>query len=223
MASKSLMLYLLAHQNRSLMLSGTPTTAVLGERRLLTLGRTRATPFLLSRQGSSGARHCHNNKLSSRYRLRSHFHVKQMRWAPELGNFGRRQQLYWDSTIAMAAAATSLRIDPGDGCGGCLECEESVPGPPGRQEDYAAGLLGPLSDLHIIAIEAAPATFRALSASPLVVSLAAAGVLEVVHAAVTDVVNEAGTMRFLDCDVGLEFCNGNDNGGSPWWYLIKSS
>jgi hypothetical protein len=137
----------------------------------------------------------------------------QLRWAPELGALGGRQEEHWRSTFE---GATRSKLDPGEPCGACGDCTDSVDSVYGGAElvrRYKAGSFGPLGSLQLVGVEAAPATFEALAASPLAEALRSAGLLRLVHAAVTDG-KGATTVRFLNCDAGLEFCNGHENGAS---------
>ena len=120
----------------------------------------------------------------------------------------------------MFSKAASYKIKPDAPCGGCGECEYR-PGhnATARYDSYSAvAEYGKPEDIHFVAIEAAPATYRALEESPLVQHLKQLKMLTLLHAAGS---SKPGTMPFLDCDVGLEFCNGADNAVSSTYSAVN--
>lgn len=141
----------------------------------------------------------------------------QARWAPEVStqiepNLLRQQAIYWTSIFD---ALNGSKLPPGDACGGCSDCED-VPAH-NFSAEYAAGGLGDVSGVQFVAVEAAPSTFRALTDSPVAKTMAQAGGLILVEAAAGA---SPGSMPFLDCDVGIEFCNGLNEAKSKTYSAV---
>jgi FkbM family methyltransferase len=116
-------------------------------------------------------------------------------WVPEYSAVRRALGDYW------------RLLDVYTPCGACSECESSVDGSAFYSSDQA-GSMGVSSDVRFFAIEAAPKTFEALVASPLV-SNVPKGTVTVIHAVVSNAVQPSTSFR--NCNVAFEGCSGGSD------------
>ena len=127
---------------------------------------------------------------------------------------------YWDA--AFRALNGTQKLPLGEPCGTCGDCDDrpaqnlSAPNAasPAAAVTVADADLNTADSARFVALEAAPATYRALLMSPLATRLSRPHAITFLHAAGSEA---PGSVPFLDCDVAIEYCNG-ENGAKSETY-----